>query len=76
MNLDGFVRGMAEEQAMAWDENFIADVRDHLFEPNAVEGGLDLVALNIQRGRDHGLPGIILDYKFDGEIKYFIIQGE
>ena len=27
MNLDGFVRGMAEEEAMAWDENFIPDVR-------------------------------------------------
>ena len=59
MNLDGFVRGMAEEEAMAWDENFISDVRDHLFEASEAEGGLDLVALNIQRGRDHGLPGII-----------------
>jgi len=69
MNLDGFVRGMAEEQAMAWDENFIADVRDHLFEPNAVEGGLDLVALNIQRGRDHGLPGYIKYLEICGQTK-------
>jgi peroxidase len=57
MNLDGFVRGMAEEEAMAWDENFISDVTDHLFQADEAEGGLDLVALNIQRGRDHGLPG-------------------
>ena len=30
---------------------FTGEVRDRLF------GGMDLVALNIQRGREHGLPG-------------------
>lgn len=30
-------------------------VRDHLFE-NAHGKGMDLGALNLQRGRDHGLP--------------------
>jgi len=69
MNLDGFVRGMAEEEGMAWDENFISDVRDHLFEANESEGGLDLVALNIQRGRDHGIPGYIKYLEICGQTK-------
>ena len=35
---------------------FVKGVRNHLFE-NKPGDGLDLPAINIQRGRDHGLPG-------------------
>jgi len=55
--LDGLVRGMTEQGSQLWDSSFVPDVRDHLFESSPGRGGLDLVAVNIQRGRDHGLPG-------------------
>jgi len=55
--LDGMVRGMTEQGSALWDSNFIPDIRDHLFESRPGSGGLDLVAVNIQRGRDHGIPG-------------------
>jgi len=55
--LDGLVRGMTEQGSQLWDSSFVEDVRNHLFESSRGRGGLDLVAVNIQRGRDHGIPG-------------------
>jgi len=55
--LDGMVQGMTEQGSSRWDSNFISGIRDHLFESRPGSGGLDLVAINIQRGRDHGIPG-------------------
>jgi hypothetical protein len=37
------------------DNKIVDDVRNFLFGPPG-SGGLDLASLNIQRGRDHGLP--------------------
>ena len=57
--IDELVKGMSRQQGHKWDNKFADDVTNHLFETekNRGQGGLDLVALNIQRGRDHGLPG-------------------
>lgn len=55
--IDVILRGMASQRAQELDEMVIDDVRNFLFgAPGA--GGLDLASLNIQRGRDHGLPAL------------------
>ena len=48
---DGLLRGLIDEKAKAADSDFVDEIRNHLFEKSDKSGGLDLVALNIQRGK-------------------------
>ena len=53
--LEPVLRGLASQRHQEIDLFIIDDVRNFLFgQPGT--GGFDLVSLNIQRGRDHGLP--------------------
>ena len=55
MGLSGLLRGLARQQAQEVDLLLVDGVRNLLFgEPGGP--GRDLAALNIQRGRDHGIP--------------------
>ena len=54
--IENMIRGQAMEDAPAWDPAFNGDIMNHLFDDDD-SGGLDLPALNIQRARDHGIPG-------------------
>jgi peroxidase len=53
--IEPLLRGLAKQVCQDIDLLIVDDVRNFLFgHPRA--GGFDLAALNIQRGRDHGLP--------------------
>jgi len=53
--IEPVLRGLANQPCQALDVYIIDDLRNFLFGAPG-QGGFDLAALNIQRGRDHGLP--------------------
>ncbi|MCP3905933.1 MAG: peroxiredoxin [Planctomycetes bacterium] len=54
--IDAVLRGLAAQTAQDVDVYIIDEVRNFLFGAPG-SPGFDLASLNIQRGRDHGLPG-------------------
>lgn len=54
--LDQVFRGLASKPMQEIDAFVIDDLRNFLFGMPG-KGGMDLITLNIQRGRDHGIPG-------------------
>jgi len=55
VGIEPLLRGLARQKAQAVDVYVVDSVRNFLFGPPGA-GGLDLASLNIQRGRDHGIP--------------------
>lgn len=55
--VDTLLRGLNHQQAETIDTKLVSAIRNMLFGPPGA-GGMDLAALNIQRGRDHGLPSL------------------
>jgi hypothetical protein len=53
--IEPLMRGAAVQICENLDVRVVNDLRNHLF-GNPGDGGMDLGALNIQRGRDHELP--------------------
>ena len=60
---DELVMGMVELPMSKYDRFIVNEVRNHLMENSGLEhSGIDLAAVNIQRGRDHGLRSFV-DYE-------------
>ncbi len=55
VDVDYLLKGLSTQLAQELDPLVVDDLRNFLFGPPGA-GGLDLISLNIQRGRDHGLP--------------------
>lgn len=55
--LDEINRGLVATPMETLDQFITGEVTNHLFEDRKIPfSGVDLIALNIQRGRDHGIP--------------------
>nr|KAF6457293.1 lactoperoxidase [Rousettus aegyptiacus] len=57
--IDPLVRGLLAKKSKLMNQNkmMTGELRNKLFQPTHKIHGFDLAAINIQRGRDHGMPG-------------------
>ena len=56
-NFDCIIRGLCLQKLGKFDNKFTQEMTEFLFSRFDENFGLDIVALNIQRGRDHQIQG-------------------
>lgn len=71
--LEPYFAGMGQQVQQTMDSRIVDDVRNFLFGPPGA-GGLDLAAININRGRDRGLPTLNAIRQAYGLAPYFFLE--
>lgn len=64
--LEGIIGGLLDSPSQKFDRHMVRDVTNHLYQNRGNQSGLDLASLNINRGRDHGIPGYTTLVEFCG----------
>ncbi|XP_068081797.1 peroxidase isoform X2 [Anabrus simplex] len=60
--LDQYVMGLVNQVPQAMDDAVTPEVTNHLFQKPTHHYGMDLASINVQRAREHGVPGYA-DYR-------------
>ncbi|CAG0890251.1 unnamed protein product [Darwinula stevensoni] len=63
---DQYICGLVNQVAQAMDDSVTEEVTNHLFQEPSKRFGMDLASFNMQRGREHGVPGYGAYRKFCG----------
>jgi peroxidase len=62
--MDGLLKGLVSDYSLSVDPYYSVDIKEYLLRKKGERFGGDLIAKNIHRGRDHGLPSYVNYLKF------------
>ena len=73
--MEQILMGLISQAAQTFDKEVTSETTNLLFPEDGADFGGDLVARNIQRGRDHLLPGFCCYYRYHEDSNFDCAQG-
>ncbi|GFQ76016.1 peroxidase mlt-7, partial [Trichonephila clavata] len=69
--MKSILKGVCKVPSAMYDNRYTVDTLDYLYKPPKADFGTDLSSVDMQRGRDHGLPPYVhlVNYCSNGNIK-------